>query len=73
MKEYDLQTSPPGSHSMKTYLLITGIVFALLTGVHIVRVIEESNQLARDPWFLVITLISASLSFWAFRLWRKST
>jgi len=55
---------------MKAYLLTTGTVFGLLTIVHIWRVIAESSALARDPWFILITLLSAGLCLWAFRLFR---
>jgi hypothetical protein len=57
---------------MRTYLLVTAIVFALLALVHIWRAIEESSSLARDPWFAIVTVISAALSIWAFRLWRRA-
>jgi hypothetical protein len=54
---------------MKIYLAVTAVLFALLTIVHVWRMIAESTSLARDPWFLVITLISAAFCFWAARLW----
>lgn len=57
---------------MKAYLITTGIVFALLVVAHIWRVIVESRQLATDPDFILITLASAALSAWAWRLlWRS--
>ena len=55
---------------MKTYLMTTGTLFGLLTGVHIWRIIKESQSLAPDPWFLVITAASAALCLWALRLLR---
>lgn len=58
---------------MKAYLLTTGTVFALITGAHIWRVIAESSRLARDPWFVVITVLTAGLSAWAWRLLRLSS
>jgi len=57
---------------MRTYLLVTGIVFALLALAHVWRVIEERSSLAKDPWFLIITIVAAAFSFWAFRLYSKS-
>jgi hypothetical protein len=57
---------------MKTYLLVTAILFGLLAVVHLLRAIQESHQLAHDPWFVVITVVAAAMSFWAFRLWRKA-
>lgn len=57
---------------MRTYLLVTAIAFALLALAHVWRVIDESTSLLRDPWFVLTTVISAALSVWAFRLWRKA-
>jgi hypothetical protein len=54
---------------MKIYLAVTAVLFALLTVVHLWRMVAESTSLARDPWFLVITLISAAFCLWAVRLW----
>jgi hypothetical protein len=56
---------------MKAYLVTTGIVFTLVTAAHIWRVIGETRSLARDPWFILITLFAAGLSLWAWRLLRQ--
>ncbi|HKN68142.1 MAG TPA: hypothetical protein VJW73_17780 [Gemmatimonadaceae bacterium] len=53
---------------MKIYLTLTAVLFGLLTLVHVWRMMEERGTLAKDPWFLIITLISAALCFWAVRL-----
>ena len=58
---------------MKAYLLTTGILFALMTLIHVWRAIVERATLATDPWFAIITLIAAGLSIWAFRLLRRTT
>lgn len=56
---------------MKAYVLTTGIVFGLLTLVHIWRAIEEGPQLAREPAYILTTLAAAALCIWALRLlWR---
>jgi hypothetical protein len=55
---------------MKAYLLTTGTVFGLLTLAHVWRVLAESRLLARDPWFVLITVLSAALCLWAFALLR---
>jgi hypothetical protein len=55
---------------MRTYIMTTGIVFGLLTAVHLWRFIDEGAPVARDPWFLLITIASASLCLWAMRLLR---
>ena len=57
---------------MRAYLLFTAIAFALLTLAHVWRIIAESTALARDPWFVLVTVMSAALSAWAFRLWRRA-
>jgi hypothetical protein len=57
---------------MKAYLITTGTLFGLLALAHLWRAVEESGQLAQDPWFLVTTVIAAAFSLWAFRLLRAA-
>ena len=57
---------------MRPYLLVTGTVFALIVVAHVWRVIAESTQLLRDPWFVILTCVAAALSIWAFRLARRA-
>jgi hypothetical protein len=54
---------------MKAYVMTTGALFGLLTVAHIWRIIEEGH-LAKDPWYLLITVAAAALCFWAWRLLR---
>jgi hypothetical protein len=54
---------------MKTYVAVTGLLFLLLTVMHLWRLSVEQN-LARDPWYLLITAVSLGLAFWAFRIYR---
>lgn len=54
---------------MKSYVLTTGILFFALFGAHVARVIQE-RHLARDPWFVVTSLLSLVLVVWAWRLYR---
>ena len=57
---------------MKAYVMVTGAVFGLVTLAHVWRLFVEGRLLA-NPWFVAITVISASLSAWAGRLaWSKS-
>jgi hypothetical protein len=58
---------------MKAYLITTGTVFGSLALAHVWRVIGESRSLGVDPWFVAITVISAGMSVWAFRLLKTST
>jgi len=56
---------------MKAYLVTTATLFALIAVLHLWRVFEERSSLARDPWFLIITVVAAALSGWAFSLLRR--
>lgn len=51
---------------MKPYVAVTGVLFALLTIVHLWRMVEEPH-LAKEPFFLGVTLISAILAVWSWR------
>jgi hypothetical protein len=53
--------------------MTTGILFGLLTMAHVWRVVEEGRHLAADPWYVLITLATAALCVWAWRLLRFST
>ncbi len=52
---------------MKAYIATTGIIFVLLTAVHVLRACYETH-LATDPGYILLTLLSAGLSIWAGRL-----
>ena len=56
---------------MKAYLGVTSAIFFLLAIVHAVRAVQERN-LARDPWFLVITILALALGIWALRLFLRA-
>ena len=53
---------------MKAYLIITGVVFAAVTAAHIWRAIAEGPALAKSPLFILLTVLSAALSCWAWWL-----
>lgn len=53
---------------MKVYLALTAVVFGLLAVMHVWRMIAESAALAKDPFFLLLTVVSAGLCFWAVKL-----
>jgi hypothetical protein len=57
---------------MKAYLVTTGIIFAFIGVAHIVRVFAEGPRLAKDPFFILLTLLTFALSVWAWRLLRNS-
>lgn len=51
--------------------MTTGVIFALLVVVHVWRMAVESWRLAREPEYIVITLLCATLAVWAVRLLRR--
>jgi hypothetical protein len=56
---------------VKTYVMLTGIVFGLITLAHVWRAIEEGPHVL-NPWWILITIVTAALSIWAFRLVRPA-
>lgn len=56
---------------MRSYVVATGVVFGLLTLVHLWRIVEEPH-LATDPWFILMTIAAAALCFGAWRVLRRS-
>ncbi|HEY9382860.1 MAG TPA: hypothetical protein VIP80_05030 [Gemmatimonadales bacterium] len=57
---------------MRAYVMTTGIVFGVLAAIHVWRFIEEGSQVARNPFFLAITIVAAGLCLWAVRLLRPA-
>ena len=57
---------------MKTYTITTGILFGLLTVVHVWRAIEEWDHLGTDPWYWLITAAAGAMGVWAWRAVRAS-
>ncbi len=53
---------------MKCYLITTGVIFGLITVAHVWRIIAEWPRLARDPWYIFLTLLAGTLCIWAWRL-----
>jgi hypothetical protein len=58
---------------MKAYLITTGTVFGLVTLAHMWRAFVEGPHLATDPVFVLLTVATAALCFWAFRLLKHSS
>jgi len=56
---------------MKAYVITTGAVFGLLVVAHIWRAIEEGSALLKDPFYIVITIATAVLCLWAWRVLRQ--
>lgn len=57
---------------MKTYLVVTGSIFALFAAGHLYELVAEWRARSGDPWFTIgvslIVIVSGALSVWAFRL-----
>jgi hypothetical protein len=59
---------------MKAYLVMTGILFAVLAALHVWRAIAEWPQATAFPWFVLgmaaLVGVPGALSWWAWRLLR---
>jgi len=59
---------------MKSYVAVTGAIFAILTFVHALRIIVEWPHASKDPGFLWsmsgLTLVTGVLAVWAWRVLR---
>jgi hypothetical protein len=56
---------------MKSYIITTGAIFALITIAHIVRLAMETTRVLTEPIFLIFTILAATLSIWAWLLLRR--
>lgn len=56
---------------MRAYIATTGILFLALVTAHAVRLVPEPH-LARDPWFLLATLVSLAMAVWALVVLRST-
>lgn len=57
---------------MKIYVVVTGIVFALLAVAHIARIVMEGAQVLFEPIFLFTSVASVGLVLWAIILVERS-
>lgn len=55
---------------MKAYVMTTGVIFALITIAHIMRIVAEP-RVATEPFFIFLTVLSAGLSAWGFFVLRR--
>jgi hypothetical protein len=56
---------------MKTYVLTTSIVFALIVIAHIARAFAEGPRLLASPPFLFTSLLALALLVWSVCVLRK--
>jgi hypothetical protein len=47
---------------VRTYVGITGLVFALIFAAHVARVWADGTGLLRDPFFVLVTTAALGLS-----------
>jgi hypothetical protein len=57
---------------MRWYVIVAGVIFGLLAVAHVWRMIVEPH-LAREPWYLLITVAAGALSVAAWRVARRSS
>jgi len=55
---------------MKAYVMTTGAVFGLITLAHVLRIIAEGPHLLTEPLWVLLTVATAALTVWAWRLLR---
>lgn len=55
---------------MKAYVLTTGSIFVLVTLAHVWRMADEPDM-AKQPWYLALTVATAGLAAWAWTLLRR--
>jgi membrane associated rhomboid family serine protease len=56
---------------MKAYVITSGAIFGVLAIAHLLRIAMENRHLATEPVFVLITLASAALCIWAWRVLRR--
>ncbi|MBV9339586.1 MAG: hypothetical protein JO159_01695 [Acidobacteria bacterium] len=57
---------------MKAYVAITGVIFAIITALHIWRLFGEQQNASERVIMTVLTIIPAVLCVWAVRLLASS-
>lgn len=58
--------------TLRAYLVTTASVFGLIVVAHVLRLVLEGPQLARDPGFILLTLAAGAFGVWGLGLARKS-
>jgi len=56
---------------MRAYVRTTGVLFALLTALNVADSPADWPVRARDPWFVLSTVIAAALTAWAWSVARR--
>ncbi len=53
---------------MKPYVITNGTVFGLIVVAHIWRAVVEGPGIAKDPAYIILTVVAAGLALWAWRV-----
>ena len=56
---------------MRAYVRTTGVLFALLTALHLWMAAADWPVRARAPWVVLSTVIAAALTAWAWSVARR--
>jgi hypothetical protein len=56
---------------MKAYVITTGVIFGMITVAHLLRFVMEGSHLAGEPFFILLTLLSAGLCVWSWLVLRR--
>jgi len=57
---------------MKAYLITTGTLFGLVVVAHIWRLFEEGAHPMTELPFVLLTIVAAAMSAWAWTLFARS-
>ena len=50
---------------MRCYIVVTGLVFALMFAAHVARIFAEGAGILREPIIIVTSVLSLGLAIWA--------
>ena len=56
---------------MKTYVIVTGVLFAAVFVAHVLRIFAEGPQLLSDPFWVVLTGLVLTMFVWSIIVLRK--
>jgi hypothetical protein len=56
---------------MRTYVIASGAIFALLVLAHVARLFSEGVTVAFEPPFAAATVLGIGMSAWAWHLLRR--
>ena len=56
---------------VRSYVIATGIIFALMFIAHVARVFAEGTGILREPMIIVTSLLSLGIAIWAVVLLKR--